>query len=188
MRAFILVLALVASGVAAQPAPVVAADVQPPADPADVATTQAILDAVYESISGPADEERDWDRFRSLMHPEARLMPMGMGADSVGVVQVWGVEDYVTYATRIFRDAPIFQGKGFYEVESARRVEHYGLLAHVWSTYESRLDPDEAPFAQGINSFQLTHDGDRWWVLSIAWQQETPAYPIPAPYLPEGSD
>jgi hypothetical protein len=158
----------------------------PAAAPADVSTTESILDAVYDSISGPADEERDWDRFRSLMHPEARLMPMGVRADSVTIVQVWSVEDYVEYAAGVFRDAPIFQGKGFYEVEAARRVETYGRMAHVWSTYESRLDPAEAPFARGINSFQLYHDGARWWVLSIAWQQETPDFPIPAPYLPEG--
>ena len=181
MRLALPVLALLlASGAAAQPA------APPEADPADVGTTHAILAAVYASISGPADEPRDWDRFRSLMHPAARLIPIGQRPDSSWApVVIWSVEDYVAYGTQTFRDAPLFQGKGFYEVEAAQRTERYEHLAHVWSTYESRLDPAEAPFARGINSFQLTHDGARWWVLSITWEQESALTPIPAPYLPE---
>jgi hypothetical protein len=55
----------------------------------------------------------------------------------------------------------------------------------VWSTYESRhtLD-DEKPFARGINSFQLLKDGDRYWVVNIFWDAESPTKPIPAKYLP----
>ncbi|MEM6328048.1 MAG: hypothetical protein AAF791_13110 [Bacteroidota bacterium] len=179
-----LTLLLLAPSALAQPAtPVTPEDT---ADPADVATTEAILEAVYEVISGEADEPRDWDRFRSLFHPEARLMPLGPGPDSLWrPAGVWSPDEYAELAADIFANAPIFQGKGFYEVESARRVEHYEHLAHVWSTYESRLAPDEEPFAQGINSFQLYHDGTRWWVMSILWEQETPETPIPAPYLPE---
>ena len=48
----------------------------PPTDPDDVASVDAIIDALYAVISGPAGEQRDWDRFRSLMLPEARLIPL----------------------------------------------------------------------------------------------------------------
>ena len=156
------------------------------ADPADVESIGAILDAVYDVISGPADEERDWDRFRSLMHPDGRLIPLGPQPDSSWApAGVWSGDEYAERAANIFANAPIFQGKGFYEVEATRRVERYSHLAHAWSTYESRLDPDEEPFARGINSFQLFHDGERWWVMSIFWEQESPTTPIPGPYLPE---
>ncbi len=47
-----------------------------PANPADVATMDAIVAAVYDVISGPAGK-RDWDRFRSLFIPGARLIPTG---------------------------------------------------------------------------------------------------------------
>jgi hypothetical protein len=78
--------------------------------------------------------------------------------------------------------------RGFFEVEIARTVEEWGQLAHVFSTYESRRNAtDEAPFARGINSFQLFNDGSRWWVVSIFWQQESPAAPIPAEYLPRSA-
>ena len=157
----------------------------PAPDPADVASIDAIMSAVYAVISGPATEPRDWDRFRSMMHPAARLIPTGTRASGETVATVMSVDDYVERAGASFRDAPMFQGKGFYEVESARRVERYGSIAHVWSTYESRLDPAEAPFARGINSFQLFWDGARWHVMTIFWHQEDDATPIPAPYLPE---
>ncbi|NNF58416.1 MAG: hypothetical protein HKN04_09255 [Rhodothermaceae bacterium] len=155
----------------------------PEADPADVESIEAIIAAIYDVISGPATEDRDWDRFRSLMHQDGRLMPLAVQGEQARPI-VWSVEDYVELASNQFRNAPIFQGKGFYEVESSSVVERYDRMAHVWSTYESRLDPAEDPFARGINSFQLYHDGERWWVLNIFWEQESEAAPIPAEYLP----
>ncbi len=74
--------------------------------------------------------------------------------------------------------------RGFFEREVARRTERFGNLVHAWSTYESRkLAEDPAPFQRGINSIQMRFDGTRWWVLTIAWQGETPDSPIPALYL-----
>ncbi|WP_412061542.1 hypothetical protein [Rubrivirga sp. IMCC45206] len=178
MRAVLLAAALLLSAAASAQT-----DDWPAADPADVASIDAILSSVYAVISGPATEARDWDRFLSMMHPEARLIPTGVGADGVGFARVMTPHDYIEVVGPVFRDSPMFQGKGFYEVEAARRVERYGSIAHVWSTYESRLDPAEAPFARGINSFQLFWDGRRWHVLSIFWHQEDDATPIPAPYL-----
>jgi putative transposon-encoded protein len=48
-----------------------------------------------------------------------------------------------------------FEKSAFYESESARRVETFGNIAHVFSTYESRRAPGETPFARDVNSFQL---------------------------------
>jgi hypothetical protein len=45
-----------------------------PAKPADVASPDAIMAATYDVISGPAGQERDWDRMRSLFYPGARLI------------------------------------------------------------------------------------------------------------------
>lgn len=178
MRTALLALALLLPAAASAQA-----DDWPEADPADVASIDAILASVYEVISGPATQERDWDRFLSMMHPEARLIPTGTQPDGTSFARVMTARGYAEVAEPIFRDTPMFEGKGFYEVEAARRVERYGNIAHVWSTYESRLDPAEAPFARGINSFQLFWDGARWHVLSIFWHQEDDATPIPAPYL-----
>ena len=47
----------------------------PAARPADVETVDGVIKAVYDIISGAKGEERNWDRFRSLFRPEAKLIP-----------------------------------------------------------------------------------------------------------------
>lgn len=149
------------------------------AAPADVATPEAIVAALYAVISGDAGVARDWDRFRSLFHPSGRLMPTGLDTQAVGVVRVLSPEDYIALA------GPSLERDGFHEREIARRMDRYGAIAHVFTTYESlRSLSDPAPFARGINSIQLFHDGTRWWIVSVYWQGETPAIPLPAEYLP----
>lgn len=151
-----------------------------PADPRDVESIDAIIDAAYDVISGPAGKRRDWDRERSLFYPAARLIPTASvpGRNDVALEpQVLDVEGYIARSEALLQ-------KGFYEKEVARRTEQFGRIAHVWSTYESRHDAsDAAPFMRGINSFQLFNDGERWWILSIYWQHETGEYAIPERYL-----
>src|SRR5947208_15952213 len=48
----------------------------PAARPEDVKSIDNILAALYGVISGPAGE-RDWNRFRSLFLPQARLTEIG---------------------------------------------------------------------------------------------------------------
>ena len=173
---------LLASGAASQaqtgPAP------QPPsrfktatvnpyqARPADVESLDAIMRAVYDVISGPAGQKRDWDRMRSLFVADARLMPKAAAGLRVGTV-----EDYIATS------GPILEQRGFIEKEIVREAEQYGDIAHVFSTYEARNAADGPVIMRGINSFQLVRHGGRWWVVSIMWQQETPQNPIPPHYL-----
>ena len=147
----------------------------------DVESIDAIITATYDVISGPAGKKRDWDRERSLFISGARLIPTAIEAGRSDVdlaPQILDVEDYIA------RVEPLFAKNGFYEKEVARRVEQFGQIAHVWSSYESRHDPsDAAPFMRGINSIQLFNDGKRWWILSIYWQHESKQHPLPQKYL-----
>jgi len=151
----------------------------PPANPADVKSLDAIMHAVYDVISGPAGQNRDWNRFRSLFIPGARLIPAFKRPPDAPAfsTRVLSPEEFAANNQRAV------QTQGFYENEIARRVEQYGAIAHVFSTYESRRAPGEAPFVRGINSFQLLNDGQRWWVVTIYWQGETKDSPIPAEFL-----
>lgn len=142
----------------------------------DVATIDGVIAALYESISGPAGA-RDWDRFYSLMLPGAFLAPSQPRPDTLPPMRPWTAREYAERVTPFFMENP------FYEVEAARRVERFGTVAHVWSTYESRRDPAEEPFQRGINSIQLVRHADRWWVASIVWDSERPGNVIPARYL-----
>jgi hypothetical protein len=147
------------------------------AKPSDVASLDSIMAATYDSISGDEGQARDWDRFRSLFHKDARLIPTGKSKEGVISATSLSPDDYI-------KRAEPFLMKGFFERELARQVVTYGNIAHVFSTYESRHKRDDkAPFARGINSFQLLNDGKRWWVLTIYWQGETPDNLIPKEYL-----
>lgn len=145
----------------------------------DTESIDAIITAVYESISGPAGETRQWDRFRHMFAPEAKLIPMQVRPDSARA-RYMGIEDYIKLVDEYFLK------NGFFEVEIARTTEQFGHIAHAFSTYESRKNADdEKPFARGINSIQLMFDGNRWWVINIYWDGETPNQPIPDKYLPK---
>jgi hypothetical protein len=156
----------------------------PVAKAEDVKSIEAIVAAVYECISGPAGTPRQWERFRSLMLPDGRLMaireprptdPKTAHNDTTPM----SVDAYVTRANTGMVTS------GFFERAVANKVEAYANMAEVWSAYESRRNKDDAkPFARGINSFQLMKDGDRYWIVQIFWDAERAETPIPAKYLP----
>jgi hypothetical protein len=151
----------------------------PPPRPTDVASIESTIAALYEVISGPPGQTRDWDRFRSLFTAGARLIVGAPAADGRVPARNMTVEEYVVSAD------PFLKRDGFWEREIARRVERYGNVAHVFSTYESRVKtPDTPPFSRGINSIQLLTNGERWWVVTILWDFERPGNAIPAEYLP----
>jgi hypothetical protein len=151
----------------------------PPARPEDVASVDAILQSLYQVISGPAGQARDWDRMRSLFAPGARLMPV-VHPQSGGpaTTRILTPEDYITTV------GPRLEQMGFFEREIGRVTETFGGVTHAMSAYESKRTAEDAqPFARGINSIQLLNDGTRWWVVSIFWDGERPDNPIPAKYL-----
>lgn len=147
----------------------------PAAAPADVASIDTIVAALYDVISGPVGRPRDWARMRSLFIPGGRLMP---AAPRQGVVamRVWEVNDYIALS------GPHLERMGSRERELARRTEQFGSIAHVFSTYEGRNEVDKSVL-RGINSIQLMNDGSRWWVVSVLWAGEQPDSQVPAKYL-----
>jgi hypothetical protein len=149
----------------------------------DVDSIDSIIKALYGSISGPAGH-RDLERVRSLFRPDARLMVCRAArqeaGDGVKTMQVFSIDEFIKVIE------PRVKTEGFFEREIARRVEHFGSVAHVFSTYESRRDErDPQPFVRGINSIQLFFDGKRWWFVTVFWDSERPGQPIPAEYLPK---
>lgn len=148
-----------------------------PAVSADVQSVDNIITALYGVISGPAGQARDWDRFRHLFAPGARLIPASPRRDGSAPVAL-SPDDYVQ------RTSDNFMKNGFFEKEIARRTETFGTVTHVFSTYESRRTAaDEKPMARGINSIQVMRHADRWWIVTVMWDQERPDNPIPPQYL-----
>ncbi len=150
---------------------------RPQADPADVNSVDAIINAAYEVLSGPIGQPRDWDRDRSLFHPTARLAhtqwhPGGQRASIYAMTHEEHISAVSGYTVE----------RGFTEREIGREVVSYGTITHVFSTYEYTTE-DESMSGRGINSFQLFYDGTRYWITSIIWSQESPEHPIPDTFI-----
>jgi hypothetical protein len=151
----------------------------PAADPGDVQSIDAIVNAYYEVISGPPNEPRDWDRFLSLFLPEARLCTARPGARRAATVSL-SPEQFARF------NQSYFEGSGYSETEIHRRTDAFGHIAHVLSTYEARRgDPSAEPYSRGVYSIQLLGNGQRWWIAGIIWDHEREGdNPIPPEYLP----
>ncbi|QYF96038.1 hypothetical protein KY495_12125 [Massilia sp. PAMC28688] len=149
---------------------------RPAARAVDVASVDAIVKALYDVVSGPAGG-RDWDRLRSLFAADGRMGAIGARAAGGFGLRAMTVEDYIVMAGKNFSQS------GFFESEVARSTDTFGQLVHVFSTYEARRSPaDATPFMRGINSIQLYHDGQRWYVVSLLWRAEDDKLSLPERY------
>lgn len=147
----------------------------PAAAPADVATPEAIVTALYDVISGPGTEARDWDRFRSLFLPGARLVYAQITPAGEERLHPMTVEDFVRIVTPVYAT-----GGGFWERDAGHRIGRFGNVAQVFTACETRRTAPDGPVAaRGVNSVQLVRHQGRWWVASLIWDTERPGNPMP---------
>lgn len=141
--------------------------------PADVGTIDSIIPALYATISGGPGVARQWERFHTLFHPNAQMVPTRCGATRC-IAQFMTPKEYQQRADSLLTTL------GFREHELARRTDRYGAIAQAYSSYASFRHAETAPFSRGINSIQLFWDGTRWWIMSIVWDDERPDNPLPS--------
>ncbi len=152
--------------------------------PADATSVDSVVAALYASVSHPAGGSPDFERMRGIFLYVGMLVPPAKPNQEVAVVDVdsWAEKFQKAAAARKEKGEP---GQGFFEHEIARRQDCFGKVCQIFSTYESRhAESDAKPFVRGVNSIQLVHDGHRWWIASVAWDEERPDNVIPQPYLP----
>lgn len=140
------------------------------------AMAQASLDEaineIYEVISGPVGQPRDWDRFREMHLSGAQMTVLVPTEDGPDRVVILTVEDYIE------RNGTRLEEMGFTETETRRQTFVYGGLATVISAYTAdRADTGET-IATGVNTMILAQDEGEWKIASLAWRSESPDWPI----------
>lgn len=127
----------------------------------------AAIDEMYAMISGPAGP-RDWSRQANCFLPEARQVRTWVDEQGRPQMLAMGLDDYAANVT------PFFMANPFYEVETSRRIDLFGNIAHAWSAYEARTSPDAADVERrGINSIQLfRHPELSWRIIHMIWDNE----------------
>jgi len=145
-----------------------------------VQTLDSTVSTLYSVISGEKGEARDWELFKYLFKPNAKLIPSGKNKEGVYGLRYMTPNEYIESSGNWLVE------NGFYEIEIHRVTDSFGGVTQVFSTYESFHSKTETePFMRGINSIQLLNDGERWWIVNIYWTQETELNPIPLAYLPK---
>ena len=127
----------------------------------------AVIDEMYAMISGPAGQ-RDWSRQANCFLPDARQVRTWVDEQGRPQRLSMTLEEYQANTT------PFFAANDFYEVETNRRIDLFGNIAHVWSAYEARRSPDDSDVERrGINSIQLFRHPDLGWrIIHMIWDNE----------------
>ena len=129
--------------------------------------------AIDAAITGPADKDRAC--MKALLIPEARLMFVSLGTDGAPTYRIATLDDWMA---RIKAG-----GHAVLEEKQLKfRIERYGNIAHLWSSYT--LQSDGKQVARGINSIQAIKEAGGWRVTGILVQAESATAPLPKEYLP----
>jgi len=148
----------------------------PSADQADVSSMDAIIKAIYDSLSFHEKGEPNFNRFRFLFNPKAPLIRI-----TAEGVNVWDVEGFASFFMGRVQRGEV---KSFYEAEISRKTDAFGSIAQIFSTYKKAINTQNPEsFVRGINNIQLYFDGQRWWISSLLWEDERIDNPIPQKYL-----
>ena len=139
------------------------------------ATLDQLITAIDAAVTGPANKDRTC--FRDLFLPNARLIPIRIGADGKATPVILNVDGWINAVAK--RGDTVLT-----EHQLKVKTETWAHVAHLWSTYETKIGTDDKPADRGINSIQAIFDGKRWQIIEITWQAETPSDPVPEKYLP----
>jgi len=112
---------------------------------------------------------------KALLTPEARLMALSIAADGAQSYRIETLDDWIARVKA--------RGHAMLEEKQLKfRIERYGNIAHLWSSYT--LHSDGKQVARGINSIQAIKETGGWRITSILLQPESAAAPLPREYLP----
>lgn len=143
----------------------------------NVSTLDGIMKAYYDVVTVKKGEKPSYKRDSLLHWPDAVVGSAGIGKNDKPIFHSMSLKRFHELSD------PGLQRDGFYEKEISRKVEQFGSIYHVWSTYESRNKQGGPIIERGINSIEIYNDGTRFWILAWFFDSERKDNPLPSKYL-----
>jgi len=139
----------------------------------------AVVDAMYASMSFERGERPDWQRQSEIFAEGARLVRVNDD----------GVFEFDPRTFRENLEAMIESGAlpSFFEREIWRQTHDFGDVAHVLSAYEMRASRDGELVGRAVKSIQLYRQNDRWRISAMIWRRESATANITATQMPDAS-
>jgi hypothetical protein len=138
------------------------ASLTPAARPGDVISPEALLAALHDSVSGPPGPV-DWNRFRSLFLPAARLGSSRTDAQGVTHITTSSVEELITSGAAEREKMP------WYEVILVKHIEKFDNIAVAYYSHDDRPAREGNAIQRSVNICEMLYDGKRWWIHSASW-------------------
>ena len=144
----------------------------------DMKQINLLTDTLYSAVCFGEDEEAPLGKLDDLFVQGGRLI--NNNPDSPLIMDT---ESFVERVKDMIASGKL---KSFNEREIYSVTEMFGKIAHRFSTYESRFDPQQTePFSVGINSIQMVKIKGKWLISSLVWNDRTSEMPVPQKYMPE---
>jgi hypothetical protein len=143
----------------------------------NVSTLDGIMKAYYDVVTVKKGEKVSYERDSLLHIADAHVGSAGLNKEGKIKFHYMTLKEYHRLS-----DASLSRD-GFDEREISRKVEKFGSIYHVFSTYESRNVAGGPIIERGINSIELFNDGTRFWILAWFFDGERKDNPIPKEYL-----
>lgn len=149
--------------------------------PSPQQTIDGVMIELYAAVTREPGQRFAWDRLRAIMLPGAIMLPQPRQLQ--GRSQVMSVDQFIAWIDA-GTDPTIGTGRdqGFYERQINLIVDQYGDVAQAFTTYEKGPYQPRQVIGRGINTVQLVRRDGLWWILSIAWDEENTAGPLPPKY------
>lgn len=132
----------------------------------------SIIQELLDQITIESGEKMDTTAVRDLFHHEARLAILNPG-DSAFVESV-SLDDFLELLMDPYYEA------GYEEREITKVVEEFNGIAHVMQSFYGR--DSEGEEAQGMNSYQLVFQENRWWIFNMLWTFDHDGRGLPEKY------
>jgi hypothetical protein len=145
----------------------------PSARASDVASPDALLAALHDAVSGPPGPV-DWNRFRSLFLPLARLGSSETDANGVTRITTSTVEELIASGAAEREKIP------WYEEILVKHIERFDHIAVAFYSHDDRTTKEGPPTQQSVNVCEMLYDGRRWWIQSANWEVVPKSLSLPS--------